>query len=381
MKLGQKTVNLIFKAKKKFSLLFLPILDLFYVIFNISYTPRQRNTTSRLNRWVISLSIKHIYGPIKIECKKDELIVLCLVRNGEMLIESFIKYYSKLGAKHIVFLDNNSSDNTINKLKRFPNITIFQSKLPYRTYAWIFKPYLIHRFSRRNWCLCADIDEYFDYPYSDQIKLNSFLDYLNRKSYNCVIAQMLDMFSDKGISFPKNGEEFNPNIYKYYDIYNIQKEEISRNNVISNTKIKFHKGGIRAKVFDINSLYLTKFPLIILKDGLSADDFRTHQIIKNAKFADISCVLYHYKLTSDLFDLSSRSLLEKNYVHDSSDYKKYMAVIRKNPDINIKEQTKKAKKIKTINELIENNFICVSGDYISRINSIKKPEHQSKKII
>src|ERR671913_232543 len=38
--------------------------------------------TKRVRRWVVGLSVKHLHGPKKIAYAPDELVVVCLVRNG-----------------------------------------------------------------------------------------------------------------------------------------------------------------------------------------------------------------------------------------------------------------------------------------------------------
>ena len=59
------------------------------------------------NKSLVEDTVKHVYGPERVEYSNEEVIVLCLVRNGYLYIEEFIKHYFSLGVKHIVFLDNN----------------------------------------------------------------------------------------------------------------------------------------------------------------------------------------------------------------------------------------------------------------------------------
>ncbi|MEC4819993.1 MAG: glycosyltransferase, partial [Scytonema sp. PMC 1069.18] len=79
---------------------------------------------------VLKASIRHIYGLKEINYAIDELIVLCVVRNGELYIKSFIEHYLTLGVKHIVFLDNNSTDGTIEIARKYHKVTILQTKCP-----------------------------------------------------------------------------------------------------------------------------------------------------------------------------------------------------------------------------------------------------------
>ena len=42
-------------------------------------------------------------------------VVVCLVRNSEARVTAFLDYYLRLGARHIVLVDNGSTDRTIEK--------------------------------------------------------------------------------------------------------------------------------------------------------------------------------------------------------------------------------------------------------------------------
>ena len=123
-------------------------------------------------------NVEHLYGPETVDYESDELVVLVLLRNGRPYIKAFIEHYLSLGAKHIVFLDNGSTDGTVEALKGYDNVTVLRSMLPYKRYNVAMKRYLIERFGRGRWTLSVDMDELFDYPYSDVVSLRSLLRYL-----------------------------------------------------------------------------------------------------------------------------------------------------------------------------------------------------------
>ncbi|MCX5783361.1 MAG: glycosyltransferase family 2 protein, partial [Elusimicrobia bacterium] len=170
-------------------------------------------------------TIRHIHGLKEIGCGKGVAVAICLVKNGGPYVEQFIKYYSSLGVKHIFFLDNGSTDGTLALIKKYKNTTILTCNANLSGYKkeTFLKGYMAKRFCRNCWCLCADMDEFFDYPFSGKISLEKLLEYLNANSYNAVITQMLDMFSDKPLDNPGNGPL--KKTYQYYDITNIRKED------------------------------------------------------------------------------------------------------------------------------------------------------------
>src|SRR5215217_5285624 len=220
---------------------------------------------------ILPSSIEHLHGPEEVPYGEDELVVVCLVRDSRPYAKSFVEHYRSLGAKHLFFLDNGSSDGTVEALKKYDNTTILRSKLPYKGYRLAFKRFLIDRFGRKDrWCLYADIDELFDYPYSDVVGLDSFLGYLTEKSYTAVAAQMLDMFPEEPLSGREENLEDEPlkELLRFYDISNISRRSIkelhhlhNRNNTLESDEIEMFRDGIQNTIFGSKPLR-TKFPLV-----------------------------------------------------------------------------------------------------------------------
>src|SRR5215217_6394013 len=222
-------------------------------------------------KWILHFNIEHVHGPEEVNYGPDELVVVCLVRDSRPYVKSFVEHYSSLGAKHLFFLDNGSTDGTVEALKNYNNVTVLQTMLPYKEYKHLMKQYLIGRFGKKErWCLCVDIDELFDYPYSDVVGLDSFLGYLSSNSYTAVAAQILDMLSEEPLSGREGNLEDEPlkERHRFYDISNLKRRSIKelphrdkRNNTLESDEIEIFRDGIRSAIFSDRPL-LTKFPLV-----------------------------------------------------------------------------------------------------------------------
>ena len=328
-------------------------------------------------------SIEHLHGPGEIAYEEDELIVVCIVRDGRHYVESFIDYYFSLGVKHIVFLDNNSTDGTVEALKKYDGVTVLRTELPYKApgisvgNSWtrevLFKKYLISRFGGKNrWCLCADIDELFDYPYSDVIGLDSLLRYLKDKSYTAVAAQMLDMFSDEPLS--SRGlvsDEPLKTSHRFYDISNMKRRSLEslplhRNNVFGSDDLEGFTGGIRESVFG-HRAFLTKYPLVFDDGKVQPMDGGSHRV-GNASVADFTGVLMHYKLLNDHFHVQvEQAVREEHRLENSAVYKVYKETLDREPVVQVKQDT--AKELKSVNDLVEGQLLAVSDDYVNWVNA------------
>jgi Glycosyl transferase family 2 len=343
---------------------------------------------------IAGFEVERVLGPEEIPCKKDELIVLCLVRDGEPWVRSFIEHYFSLGAKHILFLDNDSTDDTVSVASEYDNVTLLRTKLPFGADVEgtegqnLMRRYLIERFGRNRWSLCVDIDELFDYPYSDIIGLDSLLGYLNSKSYTAVTAQMLDMFPEKlSVNSAQEIVTELKDEYRFYDISKIERSTTNkdkhaiRNNIVESDEVAVGiRGGIRANVFGYKPL-LTKYPLLF-SDG-TLEHLSVHAV-RNARVFDLTCVLFHYKFYAFAlqdywyktieFKRGRSRFMERRYA-------KYVEVLEKHPELHLRADS--SREIAGVNDLLENGFLVASKDFIDWVNveeeeSLLQADPQSK---
>jgi len=333
---------------------------------------------------VLRSSIEHLHGPEEVDYEPDELVVVSVVRDGRPYVKTFVEHYRSLGVKHLFFLDNNSTDATVEALKNYDNVTVLQSMLPFTEYDVLMKQYLIGRFGRKDrWCLYADIDELFDYPYSDVIGLGSLLGYLNSNSYTAVAAQMLDMFPEEPLSGRGGNLEDEPlkERYRFYDISNLTRMSVKknprlRNNTLESDEIEIFRDGIENTVFGSKPLR-TKFPLVFTDGRIKPFDRSSHWV-DNAKIADISCVLLHYKFLDGYFHKQAAQAVREGRYHKNSpgwtSFDKYLEVLDKNPALKMKRES--ARELKGVNDLVENGFLVVSEQYMMMVYEEEKEEER-----
>lgn len=298
--------------------------------------------------------VRHVHGPTEIRYGPEELIVLCVVRNGELYVRSFVDHYRSLGAKHIVFLDNGSTDATVELLTSY-DVTVLQSHSRYRQQA--MNLYLLRRYARNRWGLLADIDELFDYPYSDRLSLGAFLRYLNAYEYTAVLTQVLDMFPAEPLDTIDVGRDDDIRAtYQYFDISAIRKEEYSWPGM-SNDDIPWHFGGVRSTVFGTDSS-LTKPALFLVGRGMT---FHSVHHVKGAHLADITCLLRHYPFVGSFRAKVDDALRTGAHAKARWDYEGYARVLRREPHPAL--ATASAQRLNHVDDLIDEGFLTVSPRY------------------
>lgn len=333
------------------------------------FRDRHQRTLRRLARRTVEFGIrpqllrgriKHLHGPRTITYGRDELIVITVVRNGQLYVRSFMEHYRSLGAVHCVFLDNGSTDDTVDALCSFPNTTVLQTDAPYEKFENTMKRYLAERFSPGRWNLCADIDELFDYPFSDRIPLGHFLGYLNSRGFSAVVTQMLDMFSEVPLadihSTPADRiwEKFT-----YYDLSGIDMppyEWVDRRC----DDIRMHWGGIRRRVFGTDN-GLTKTALVLM-DGKVKPFVEWHHALGGVT-ADVTCVLRHYPFIGGFIDKVRDAVRTGRYGSTTTDeYVAYANALDANPKLTLMSEL--ARPFTGLEPLIDDRFLVVSDEYL-----------------
>jgi hypothetical protein len=132
------------------------------------------------------------------------------------------------------------------------------------------------------------------------------------------------------------------------------------NNVVSNNDIEILQGGVQNRLFNLHPM-LIKHPLIYYDGQLTPVDLSEHWA-GNARVADISGVLLHYKLSKSLYGLVRRETVEQRYVNRHGKYQKYLKVLDAAPELTIKSDT--SRELKSVNDLIGTQFANISEEYV-----------------
>ena len=326
----------------------------------------------RAQKWIVHHELELLHGPAQVSFENDELVVLVVVRDGRSYIKSFVEHYFTLGAKHLVFLDNGSEDGTIEALKEYESgVTVFSTGLPFKQYQISMRQYLVERFGRGRWTLSVDIDELFDYPFSDVVSVKALLQYLNDNRYTAVIAQMLDMFPEAISSevVAVSSETPLKKLHRYYDTSDVTTREYNlfqdlTGNEASNEEIKVLQGGVQRRLFNLSPM-LTKHPLVFLEEGVRPVDLSEHWV-GGARLADFSGVLLHYKLSADLYGLARREVEKRTYPNRHGKYDKYVEILESASQLLLKDET--SRQLQSTDELLGTQFMVLSEKYMKFVD-------------
>jgi hypothetical protein len=261
-----------------------------------------RSVLDRLEQARILSRIHYCQGVLPAAAPRD-LGVVVLVRDGEEYVDEFMAHYRSLGLRRFCFIDNQSADGTVAKIRRHKDASLWTTDLAFADFESLIRScFLLHHF-RGRWVFCVDIDEHFVYPGSDKIGVTELVRYLEAKRFNAVTACMLDMLpetdrrSGAGGSFRET--------YPMFDLRNIEKAPypdgwLTRDNVVPEGIPEFH-GGVRSRMSTSGHRFvLLKHPLMKIADGLIP---YTHpHYCARARIADVNAALLHYKFIGSFLD-------------------------------------------------------------------------------
>lgn len=315
-------------------------------------------------RLAVGGGIEHVQGPREIDLGEDELVVLCMVRNGAPWLPTYLRHYRDLGARHFVFLDNGSDDATVEIASSAEDSSVFRTPLPYEPYFVVLKRWLVRRFGRGCWSLVADADELFDYPFSGRLGLAGFLAYLNRNRYTAVPAQNLEMVSDEPLADLQGREESRLDwAYRFYDTSAITRSKEKywlRLNETDTGEHRSHSGGIRQSAFGWSGSMLTKLPLVRHDGSVDLFPYDGH-FVTGARVADVSGVFLHYKFTSFFYEHMREEIEREAHYDDARIFKRYARVLKENPDLNLRGPH--AREYRSAEDLLGDGFLIASEEY------------------
>ncbi|MDO5529278.1 MAG: glycosyltransferase family 2 protein [Paracoccus sp. (in: a-proteobacteria)] len=263
--------------------------------------------------------------------------VLCFVtqRNEMPRLPHFLNYYRSLGAGHFLFVDNGSTDGSVEYLRGQPDVTLFTTTASYKSSRfgmdWI--NYLLFRYGSGRWCLTVDPDELFVYPHCDTRPLAALTDWLDASGIRSFSAMLLDMYPRGNI----HEQSYHPGddplkIVSWFDPANYT---IHKNGRMGNLWIQ---GGPRARQFFPHSPAkapaLNKVPLVKWARRYVYTS-STHQLLPRslnlvydeAGGEKASGILLHTKFLSTFVEKSAEEMLRGQHYANSQEYRAYSAML------------------------------------------------------
>lgn len=275
------------------------------------------------------------------EIKRDDILLFSTQRNEKVRLPYFLKYYRDLGVDHFFFVDNDSTDGSLEYLMKQPDVSVWFTRKSYKRsrFGVDWLNWLQMKYADGHWSLVLDPDEFLIYPFCDTRPLRALTDWLDASSIKSFSAMLLDMYPKGRIDAQPYREGQDPlEITNWFDSGNYA---IKKNKVFGNLWIQ---GGPRARMFfrDLpeKAPALNKIPLVKWEKKYTYVS-STHMLLPrglNLVYDEwggekASGVLLHTKFL-DTFSVKAQEELERRQHYAASrEYKAYAESLVENPDL------------------------------------------------
>lgn len=260
-----------------------------------------------------------VHGPARITLHADEVAVISLMKDAAYFIRPFIAHHQALGVRHIVIVDNGSTDDTVAIAASFDGVTVFRNTLPAKRYEVLLRTRAAAQVVLGGWLLFVDADEMFETPLA--VPLPRLIAYLNTQGFTAMVTQMLDLFSDlphgetKGWDYAQVIEKANR--YSLGQITSVPYHD--RNHIgfswyleQNEGEVALKLGGLRAEIFG-EACFLSKHSLV---RNVPAVQSMTHpHCASGVRVADVTGLLRHYKLAGDYLARDRASVAAGTWDH------------------------------------------------------------------
>lgn len=249
--------------------------------------------------------------------EKDKPTIICVVKNEADKLENFFMHYSKLGEFNFVFIDNNSTDKTIELLKE-NGATIYLCLEKFSTnrkLSWINKVY--STLPNDCWTILLDADELLVYSNYENISIGEILNLMEKNKIYSAGAIMIDMFSNK----PLKEKEY---IKEYVFFENVFHEEKSY-------YFKSVYGGIREREFKFEKdriFLIKKHPILKKQKNTMLIHCHYNYPFKYNLKSKIYFGLLHYKLFDSEIEKYKKIAESGGYENGSIEYKTYLKKLK-----------------------------------------------------
>ena len=273
--------------------------------------------------------------------RPGDVILVSTMRNEQIRLPYFLRYYRDLGIDHFLFVDNDSTDGTLEYLSGQPDISVWHTRASYKKSAFgiDWMNWLQRKYCHNHWTLVVDPDEFLVFPFCDTRSIRALTDWLDNSAIRSFAAMLLDVYPKGRIdAVPYQAGQDPMEIASWFDSGNYT---ITRNPNYGNLWIQ---GGPRSRMFfpdqPKKAPALNKTPLVKW-DRKYAYVSSTHALLPrglNQVYDDwggekASGVLLHTKFLDTFTAKAQEELTRGQHYAGSSEYKAYADKLQNHPEL------------------------------------------------
>ena len=271
----------------------------------------------------------------KARSRYSEPVVISVVKNECDRLVDFLRHYRDHGIERFLFIDNASTDGTVEFLTGQPDCSVYQIASAFewrKKHGWITLAIDMIGRGRDEWYLYVDADEHIVFDGMQKRSFGDLARAMDSRGITRVRGMLVDMYRDG----PLLASTYEPgtrlaDAYPFFDASGYKEHRFRE--IIS------RKGGPRQRVFGSADPSfrpeMTKYPLF----KLSGHDVfaNPHHIWPYPPNFVSPCILgiLHFKFLPDPIKRIEAAVKAENYWGGSMEYKCYQKVLSQSPSLSL----------------------------------------------
>lgn len=264
-----------------------------------------------------------------------EPVVICVLKDEHDRLADFLRHYRDAGIEQFFFIDNGSTDGSVEFLCTQPDCHVWQIVAPFdwrRKHGWITLAIDIIGRGRDMWYIYADADEHIVFDGLGDMSFGDLCRAMEGRGISRIRGMLVDMYRDG----PLLGSTYEPDsrllsAYPYFDSTGYDENRFRE--IIS------RKGGPRQRVFGPADAgfrpEMSKYPIFKL---WGHDVFANphHVWPYEPNFAS-PCLLglLHFKFLPDMLRRIEAAVKAENYWGGSLEYKCYQKILSQDVELSL----------------------------------------------
>ncbi|WP_257287524.1 glycosyltransferase family 2 protein [Endozoicomonas sp. SESOKO2] len=272
----------------------------------------------------------------KIAIEKAKVLGIIVGKNEQEFLPNLLSHHRKIGVEHFLFVDNSSSDNSIDYMLEQDDVSVFVATQDYKfsRFGVNWQETLCSHYCLGKWTLIIDSDELFVFDNFEEQSIQELVAKADHEHATAILSPMVD-FYPKGSLDTADITESRPfyETCNYFDTVESMKVLDQANyGPFSNSKV--YSAGVRERIFGKYNAYPQpnylnqKYNLLKYNPGMNLIE-GLHFMVGHKIFSK-QCGIMHFKYHSKFHTKIVREIKSGQHWNNGAEYRRYLGLFNKN---------------------------------------------------
>ena len=276
--------------------------------------------------------------------KDASSIAIIVGKNEQLFLPGLLAHHRKIGVEHFLFVDNASSDSSIEYMLEQEDVSVFVTTQDYKfsRFGVNWQETLLSHYCMGKWALILDSDELFVYDDFENKSIKELLTIADSCGANAVLSPMVDFYPKETLSKAdiSDGRPFYEVCNHYDSLASMNVLELTNYGPFGNSKI--YSSGLRERIFGrYNTFpepnYLNqKYNLIKYRPGMKLIE-GLHFMAGHNLF-EIQCGIMHFKYHSKFHEKVEREVKAGQHWNGAKEYVRYLGLTKDNKNFSLYDE-------------------------------------------